>query len=136
MVLQPLIRARRGVRRQLTRLIRAWEAEIRARARRRPIWEDTVLYESFAGNGALEALATEGLFIEPTLADLERSTAAALEHIRGHGSSLRVFADLWNLDRFASCLHCLDARRARLTKMNLEQRVHPPVACAHCGGAS
>ena len=89
-----------------------------------------------AGNGALEALATEGLFIEPTLADLERSAAAALEHIRRHGSSLRVFADLWNLDRFASCLHCLDARRARLTKMNLEQRVHPPVACAHCGGAS
>jgi radical SAM enzyme (TIGR01210 family) len=89
-----------------------------------------------AGNGALEALATEGLFIEPTLADLERSAAAALEHIRGHGSSLRVFADLWNLDRFASCLHCLDARRARLTKMNLEQRVHPPAACAHCGGAS
>jgi radical SAM enzyme (TIGR01210 family) len=89
-----------------------------------------------AGNGALEALATEGLFIEPTLADLERSVTAALGHVRSHGSNLRVFADLWNLDRFASCPHCVNARRARLTSMNLEQRIHPPVACAHCDTAS
>ena len=38
----------------LRRLRAAWEAEVRARARRRPIRSNVVLYESFAGNGALD----------------------------------------------------------------------------------
>jgi radical SAM enzyme (TIGR01210 family) len=88
------------------------------------------------GNGAMEALAAEGLFVEPVLADLERGLSAALAHVHAHGARLRVFADLWNLERFQACAHCFEARCARLAAMNLEQRAQPPVACAQCGAAS
>lgn len=47
-------RIRRRSKKLITRLVRAWEAEVRARAHRKPLWPDTVLYESFAGNGALD----------------------------------------------------------------------------------
>jgi archaeosine synthase beta-subunit len=48
------------------------------------------------GNGALDALAAEGLFAEPRLAVLEDAHDFGLSLSRG-----RVFADLWDLDRFA-----------------------------------
>ncbi|MFC5503073.1 CDP-glycerol glycerophosphotransferase family protein [Lysinimonas soli] len=50
----PMHRVRRRVKRLMRRLLVAWEAEARARARRRPILANVVLYESFAGNGALD----------------------------------------------------------------------------------
>jgi archaeosine synthase beta-subunit len=81
-----------------------------------------------SGNGAMDALADAGEFRSPTLDDIECSFALALNHARGRG---RVFVDLWDLDRVAACRDCLDARRARLRQMNLEQQVLPPVACAH-----
>jgi len=83
------------------------------------------------GNGALEALADEGWFAPPRLSDLERSLDLAQTHAAGRGT--RVFADLWDLDRFSDCTHCLDARRVRLRAVNLEQRVIPHVRCRHCG---
>jgi archaeosine synthase beta-subunit len=75
------------------------------------------------GNGALEALDIAA----PTLGDLESALELALADPR-----VRVFADLWNLERFASCAHCFSARRERLHMMNLEQRVRPAVACTMC----
>jgi radical SAM enzyme (TIGR01210 family) len=84
------------------------------------------------GNGALEALAGDGWFRQPTLSDLERSLALAQTHAAGRGA--RVFADLWDLDRFATCPHCLDARRARLHAMNLEQRLLAQTPCPQCPG--
>jgi radical SAM enzyme (TIGR01210 family) len=84
------------------------------------------------GNGALDALAG-GAFEPPTLAHLERSLDAALSHPRPFAA--RVFADLWDLDRFSTCSHCLEARRARLSAMNLRQVVIPPVTCLHCAPA-
>jgi radical SAM enzyme (TIGR01210 family) len=82
------------------------------------------------GNGALDALAADGHFRVPRLEDIERSLelAQARHHDRG-----RIFVDLWDLDRFARCPHCLEARRRRLHAMNLEQRRLPPHACQHCG---
>jgi radical SAM enzyme (TIGR01210 family) len=77
-----------------------------------------------SGNGALEALGVA----PPSLADVEAALAIALRAAPG-----RVFADLWDLQRFADCRSCLDARRNRLRLMNLEQRVHPAVTCADCG---
>lgn len=44
----------RRARRFGVRILRAWETGVRARARRQRVWDDTVLYESFAGNGALD----------------------------------------------------------------------------------
>jgi hypothetical protein len=76
------------------------------------------------GNGALEAVGA----VPPTLADLEVALDRALQRPRG-----RVFADLWDLDRFANCPSCFTARQERLRRMNLDQRVHPSVVCAECG---
>lgn len=83
-----------------------------------------------AGNGTVEALVAEGACALPTLADLERAFDVALSRSRG-----RVFADLWDLERLASCRECFDARRSRLSSMNLHQERLPPVSCASCGGA-
>lgn len=81
------------------------------------------------GNGAMEALAAAGQFYLPRLEDIERSLELALAQ-RPAG---RVFVDLWDLERFARCVQCLDERRRRLHRMNLEQTFHPAVACRHCG---
>ena len=79
------------------------------------------------GNGALEELWANGFFRQPTLDDVEQSVDAALEASRGRG---RLFVDVWDLDRFAQCRECLNARRDRLHRMNLEQRILPPIVCA------
>lgn len=80
------------------------------------------------GNGALDALAGQGLFRPPRLADLEQALAAALPDPRG-----RVFADLWDLGRLSDCDACLPARRERLQLMNLRQVPGPSPACDRCG---
>ncbi len=80
------------------------------------------------GNGALEALRAQGNWSPPRLATLE---AAA-----NYGASLqrgRVFADLWDLERFSTCATCFPARRERLGAMNLTQIVSQSVVCAQCG---
>ena len=84
------------------------------------------------GNGALDALAAAGAFRRPTLATLEAAVAGALEDV---GGGCRVFADLWDLGRFAGCEVCLAARRERLERMNATQRVEARVRCDACGGA-
>jgi radical SAM enzyme (TIGR01210 family) len=83
------------------------------------------------GNGALEALGPEYAAARPGLDDVERVFVETLDRARG-----RVFVDLWDLERIASCRQCFDGRRQRLARMNLEQRVLPPVACASCGGCA
>jgi radical SAM enzyme (TIGR01210 family) len=79
------------------------------------------------GNGALEALATRGEFAPPRLSTLEQALASAISMRRG-----RVFADLWDLERFSGCAHCFPARLARLREMNLTQCVPPVIECEHC----
>jgi archaeosine synthase beta-subunit len=85
------------------------------------------------GNGAMEALTAAGEFHQPRLSDIERSVDAAFSRAASVGpQALRIFVDLWDLERFAECARCLAPRRARLHAMNLEQRVLPPVDCARC----
>jgi len=79
------------------------------------------------GNGAMEALASLGLFLPPRLADLEAAADYGIGLRRG-----RVFADLWDLDKFSQCAACCDARRERLRRMNLGQQLEPPVRCEAC----
>jgi radical SAM enzyme (TIGR01210 family) len=79
------------------------------------------------GNGAMEELAAHGWFSPPTVGDIERAAALGLTHAAGRG---RVFVDLWDLDRFATCRVCLQARRDRLQAMNLTQRVLPAIMCS------
>jgi archaeosine synthase beta-subunit len=76
------------------------------------------------GNGALEALAASGEFSPPRLATLESAMDYGLGLQRG-----RVFADLWDLEKFSNCAACLPARRARLERMNLSQQTEPRVIC-------
>ncbi len=75
------------------------------------------------GNGALEALK----FCPPELASLETALDNGISLKRG-----RVFADLWDLERFSQCAACGDARSARLARMNLSQAVEPPIVCTEC----
>lgn len=88
------------------------------------------------GNGALEALADTGGFIPPTLDDLEAALDAAIPLGRARSNAavtdVRVFADLWDLERLAGCPSCAMPRRARLAEMNLAQRVLPRVRCGVC----
>jgi radical SAM enzyme (TIGR01210 family) len=82
-----------------------------------------------SGNGAMEQLMARGEFSPPRLATLEKALELSLALNQG-----RVFADTWNLELFASCVHCLEARRRRLQEMNLTQKVSEPVRCEWCGG--
>lgn len=79
------------------------------------------------GNGAMEALAARGEFAPPRIATLETAMAYGIKLGRG-----RVFADLWDLQRFSVCTDCFPARTARLNEMNQQQAVLPPVVCQSC----
>lgn len=80
-----------------------------------------------AGNGAMDAIGAVGEFAPPTLDSLEAGQEYGLSLKRG-----RVFADLWDLDRFFTC-ECSPARVSRLRAMNSTQRTPPAVACEACG---
>jgi hypothetical protein len=75
------------------------------------------------GNGAMEALD----FTQPSIAMLEDSVEYGLNLRRG-----RVFADLWDLERFSRCEVCFEARLARLQRINLYQTILPGVQCGAC----
>jgi len=79
------------------------------------------------GNGTVEALAEQGLHAAASLDVLEDAMDAALGRARG-----RVLADLWDLERLASCESCFAGRKARLERMNLTQRPAPRLSCAMC----
>jgi radical SAM enzyme (TIGR01210 family) len=80
------------------------------------------------GNGALDELAARGDFAPPRIETLE----AAQEYgLKLHGG--RVFADLWDLEKFAVCGNCYTARHNRLREMNLRQTIPAPVDCDFCG---
>ena len=79
------------------------------------------------GNGALEALEARGEFSPPKLATLE----AALDYGIGLKRA-RVFADLWDLEKFSDCEGCFERRRARLRAMNLRQINLPQLTCECC----
>lgn len=76
------------------------------------------------GNGAMEAL--DDNYHPPKLRSLE----AALEYGLSVGG-MRLFADLWNIDRFSDC-DCSGSRAARLAEMNRTQRIPASVTCRVC----
>ena len=79
------------------------------------------------GNGAIDSLAISGQFHEPNLDQLEDVMDRSLgkpEH--------RVFADLWDLERFSSCEYCFNKRKSRLLEQNLSQVVSDRITCSYC----
>jgi len=79
------------------------------------------------GNGSLEALAERGEFSPPRLATLEGALAYGVDLQRK-----RVFADLWDLERFSDCDWCFCKRKERLERINLSQKNEAPVQCPRC----
>jgi len=80
-----------------------------------------------SGNGALEALAERGEFSPPRLATLEAALAYGVGLQRK-----RVFADLWDLEKFSDCDRCFSKRKERLERINLSQMNEAPVQCRRC----
>lgn len=83
------------------------------------------------GNGAIEALAANQQFSPPRLGALEASSSYGLDLKRG-----RIFADLWDAERIASCPVCRIPRIARLRQMNLSQASLQPFHCQSCSTAN
>jgi radical SAM enzyme (TIGR01210 family) len=78
-----------------------------------------------AGNGAMEQLQENKLFDPPRI--------ESLEEVMEYGVGLRtgrVFADLWDIERFFNCKRCGPARSIRLKEMNLTQAVPAPIICS------
>lgn len=91
------------------------------------------------GNGELERLASTGELApsSPSLADLEAALDASLG-LR-YARDAVVMADLWDIERFASCPLCAEARIDRLRRLNLSGLPasgvpEPRVECDRCGG--
>ena len=87
----------------------------------------TALIPTRTGNGAMDRLAAVGQFIEPTLVQLEDTMDYGVGQARG-----RVFADLWDLERFSSCTACFPQRCDRLTKQNDTQQIPARITCSSC----
>lgn len=77
-----------------------------------------------AGNGAMDSLAQAGEFAPPRLESLEEVLEYGLTLRRG-----RVFADLWDVEKFYPCPACGPRRAIRLVAMNRTQAVPAPVVC-------
>ena len=84
----------------------------------------SVVIPTRGGNGAMEAIG--GSFHPPRLDWLESTIEYGLSL-----GGMRVFADIWNIDRFFGCA-CSHARSSRLAAMNRYQRVAPSVVCTRC----
>jgi radical SAM enzyme (TIGR01210 family) len=82
-----------------------------------------------SGNGALEMLAERGEFSPPKLATLEAALRYGIGLKRG-----RVFADLWDLQKFSDCPACFSSRKARLREINRHQTWPGAIDCPQCGG--
>jgi archaeosine synthase beta-subunit len=79
-----------------------------------------------AGNGAMERLTAAGKFAPPELHSLERALEYGVGLRRG-----RVFADLWDIERFFSC-SCSPRRAKRLAAINRLQRTPLAILCDKC----
>jgi len=84
------------------------------------------------GNGILDQLECQGLFVRPTLAELSRVLTHGLER-RGTSAAGRsdgcVLVDLWDIESSFDCPSCGPRHAEALRRMNLTQR---PVAVVDC----
>jgi radical SAM enzyme (TIGR01210 family) len=86
--------------------------------------ECCVVIPTRTGNGAMEELQHQGHFSPPRLESLEEVLDYGIGLSRG-----RVFADLWDVERFYTCERCGPARAKRMQTMNFTQRPQPAVLC-------
>ena len=79
------------------------------------------------GNPELDDLAARGAFAPPKIQSLEVCQEYGIGLRAG-----RVFADLWDLEKFSACAACSGARYQRLQAMNLTQEIPAAVECGAC----
>ncbi len=77
-----------------------------------------------AGNGAMDLLMEKNYFAQPDIRSLETVLEYGIRLNSG-----RVFADVWDLGMFSSCMKCIDKRTNRLITMNQNQKIASPVRC-------
>lgn len=82
-----------------------------------------------AGNGATDRLMGNGDFVPPNLQVVEDALEYGVCLKRG-----RVFVDLWDIDRIATCHDCRAKRIARLAAINESQSLREKAQCDSCGG--
>jgi hypothetical protein len=87
------------------------------------------------GNGIMDQLAQQGHFSSPKLSSLESALAQSLALPAVVRGQARVFADLWDIERLATCPRCVHPRIERLKTMNDIQQYQPPVLC-DCGASA
>ncbi len=87
------------------------------------------------GNGIMEQLAEQDLFSPPKLASLEAALEQSLAISEVVSAQVRVFADLWDVERLADCRWCVQRRIERLKQMNHAQQHLPPIHC-DCGAGA
>jgi radical SAM enzyme (TIGR01210 family) len=90
--------------------------------------ECCVVIPTRPGNGAIDQLQRQGDFSPPRIDSLEKVLDYGVSLGRG-----RVFADLWDIQQFASCQRCAPARAQRMDTINRTQQTLPAVVCA-CEG--
>jgi len=86
--------------------------------------ECCVVIPTRGGNGAMERLTESGSFASPRIESLEEVIEFGVGLGRG-----RVFADLWDIEKFFRCSRCGPLRKERLQQMNLSGRTTDPVRC-------
>jgi hypothetical protein len=87
--------------------------------------ECCVVIPTRVGNGIMEQLEQQGSFHPPSIRSVERVLEYGLRLGRG-----RVFADLWDIERFYDCPACGSSRAERLKQMNLTQTYFETVVCS------
>ena len=92
--------------------------------------ERSLDFASSRGVSATSLIPTRG-FSPPAIQTLEACQEYGLNLQQG-----RVFADLWDLEKFSTCHECYSARHKRLREMNLCQRIPMPVDCRVCGAGN
>ncbi|MBK8268055.1 MAG: radical SAM protein [Planctomycetes bacterium] len=90
--------------------------------------ECCVVIPTRAGNGAMDELLAGGHFSPPSLESLEAALVHGLSLRRG-----RVFADLWDAERFAGSADDVE-RIVRIGRMNFSQRIEMAGAAARGSG--
>jgi len=91
-------------------------------------WAERSIDFAVACGATVASLIPTRGFSLPAIQTLEACQEYGLRLERG-----RVFADLWDLEKFSTCDACYTARYNRLREMNLSQTVPAPVDCGICG---
>ena len=80
----------------------------------------------------MEQLQREGHFSPPSLSSLEMALEQCLALPAVASGRVRTFADLWDIERLATCPRCVQQRIERLKQMNDTQAPVPAIECG-CG---